>query len=124
MIELPSRHSVDETVGRLEELLRARGIKLFGLVDHSGEAASAGLKMPPTKLAIFGSPRAGTPVMLAQPSTAIDLPLKVLVREDAGGNVWVSYNDPEYLRERHGFPEELVQNLAAVAAFARSAASE
>ena len=124
VIELPSRHSVDETVGRLEELLRARGIKLFGLVDHSGEAASAGLKMPPTKLAIFGSPKSGTPVMLAQPSTAIDLPLKVLVREDAGGNVWVSYNDPEYLRERHGFPEELVQNLAAVAALARFAAAE
>lgn len=124
MIELPSRHSVDETVGRLEELLRARGIKLFALVDHSGEAASAGLKMPLTRLAIFGSPKAGTPVMLAQPSTAIDLPLKVLVREDAGGNVWVSYNDPEYLRERHGFAEELVQNLAAVAALARSAAAE
>jgi uncharacterized protein (DUF302 family) len=124
LVELPSRHSVDVTVARLEGMLEARGIKLFAVVDHSGEAASVGLTMPPTKLLVFGNPKAGTPLMLAAPSTAIDLPLKVLVREDADGKVWVAYNDPEYLRERHRFPEQLVQNIAAVEALARAAAAE
>jgi uncharacterized protein (DUF302 family) len=124
LVELPSHHSVDVTVERLEGMLEARGIKLFAVVDHSGEAASVGLSMPPTKLLIFGNPKAGTPLMLAAPSTAIDLPLKVLVREDGDGKVWVAYNDPEYLRERHGFPEQMVQNLAAVEALARAAAAE
>jgi uncharacterized protein (DUF302 family) len=124
LVELPSRHAVDVTVARLEGILEARGIKLFAVVDHSGEAASVGLTMPPTKLLVFGNPKAGTPLMLAAPSTAIDLPLKVLVREDADGKVWVAYNDPEYLRERHRFPEQLVQNIAAVEALARAAAAE
>jgi uncharacterized protein (DUF302 family) len=124
LVELPSHHSVDVTVERLEGILEARGIKLFAAVDHSAEAASVGLSMPPTKLLIFGNPKAGTPLMLAAPSTAIDLPLKVLVREDADGKVWVAFNDPEYLRERHGFPEQLVQNIAAVEALARAAAAE
>jgi len=124
LVELPSEHSVDVTVERLEGMLEARGIKLFALVDHSGEAAAVGLRMPPTKLLIFGNPKAGTPVMVAAPSTAIDLPLKVLVREDGEGKVWVAYNDPEYLRERHGFPEQMVQNIAAVEALARAAAAE
>ena len=124
IVELPSRHSVDETVRRLSDLLQARGIKLFLVVDHSAEAAGAGLAMPPTKLVIFGSPKAGTPLMLAAPTAAIDLPLKVLVREDAEGRVWVGYNTPEYLRARHGFPEDLVQNVAAVEALARAAAGE
>jgi uncharacterized protein (DUF302 family) len=124
LVELPSHHSVDVTVERLEGILEARGIKLFAVVDHSGEAASVGLSMPPTKLLIFGNPKAGTPLMLAAPSAAIDLPLKVLVREDGDGKVWVAFNDPEYLRERHGFPEQLVQNIAAVEALARAAAAE
>ena len=124
LVELPSEHSVDVTVERLEGMLEARGIKLFALVDHSGEAAAVGLRMPPTKLLIFGNPKAGTPVMVAAPTTAIDLPLKVLVREDGEGKVWVAYNDPEYLRERHGFPEQMVQNIAAVEALARAAAAE
>jgi uncharacterized protein (DUF302 family) len=124
LVELPSRHSVDVTVERLEGMLEARGIKLFAVIDHSGEAASVGLTMPPTKLVIFGNPKAGTPLMLAAPSTAIDLPLKILVREDADGSVWVAYDDPEYLRERHGFPEQLVPNIAAVATLARAAAAE
>jgi uncharacterized protein (DUF302 family) len=124
LVELPSHHSVDATVERLEGVLEARGIKLFAVVDHSGEAASVGFSMPPTKLLIFGNPKAGTPLMLAAPSAAIDLPLKVLVREDGDGKVWVAFNDPEYLRERHGFPEQLVQNIAAVEALARAAAAE
>ena len=88
-----------------------KGIKLFTIIDHSGEAASAGLSMPPTKVLIFGNPKGGTPLMLAAPSTAIDLPLKILVAEDAQGKVWISWNDPAYLQQRHGFPKELMANI-------------
>lgn len=107
---MPSNHSVDETVARLETILETRGIKLFAVVDHSGEAAKVGLLMPPTKLLIFGNPKAGTPLMQATPSVAIDLPLKILVQQDADGKTWLSYNTPEYLRERHGFPADMTQN--------------
>lgn len=122
IVELPSRHSFDETVDRLQSTIRARGITLFAVIDHSGEAERVGLSMPPTKLLVFGNPKAGTPLMLAAPTTAIDLPLKVLVREDEEGKVWVAYNSPDYLQARHGFPEQLVQNVAAVEAVARAAA--
>jgi uncharacterized protein (DUF302 family) len=114
IIDLPSHHSVDETVGKLKAILAAKGVTLFALVDHSGEAEKAGLRMLPTKLLIFGSPKAGTPIMLAAPSSAIDLPLKVLIWEDGQGKVWVSYNSPAYLKERHGIPQELMQNIAVV----------
>jgi uncharacterized protein (DUF302 family) len=114
LIQVASRYSVDETVQRLQALLAQKGLQLFALVDHSGEAEKAGLKMRPTKLLIFGSPKAGTPVMLASPSLAIDLPLKALVAEDENGKVWVSYNSPEYLQERHGVPADLVKNIAGV----------
>lgn len=120
---LPSAHSVDNTVARLQDLLKAKGITLFALVDHSGEAAKAGMQMPNTKLLIFGNPRAGTPVMLAAPSVAIDLPLKILVAEDDAGAVSLSFNDPAWLQRRHGFPTELVQNVAAVRVLAEQAAS-
>jgi uncharacterized protein (DUF302 family) len=120
--DLASSHSVDQTVLRLKEILDAKGVTLFALFDHSGEAEKVGLTMPPTKLLIFGSPKAGTPLMLAAPSVAIDLPLKILVREDTSGKVWISWNSPEYLRERHGFPEELLKNIAVVEAMARKAA--
>lgn len=119
---IPSNHSVDETVARLTGLLQAKGVTLFALVDHSGEAAKAGLSMPPTKLLIFGSPKAGTPLMLAAPSIAIDLPLKVLVAQDAAGRVTVSYNSPAYLQQRHGIPPDLLQNIAVVQVFAAKAA--
>lgn len=122
MVDLPSNHSVDQTVERLKAILEAKGVELFALVDHSGEAEKVGMKMLPTKLLIFGSPKAGTPVMLAAPSVAIDLPLKILVWQDGGGKVWVSYNSPSYLRERHGFPEALMANIAAVEALAAKAA--
>lgn len=108
----PSSHSVDETVEKLRGILQSRGVTLFALVDHSGEAEKAGMKMRPTKLLIFGSPKAGTPLMLASPSAAIDLPLKVLVTEDASGKVWLSYNSPEYLKQRHNLPAELLPNIA------------
>ena len=112
IVNEPSNHSVDETVERLKAILQASGAVLFGLVDHSGEAEKVGLEMKPTKLLIFGNPKAGTPLMLASPSTAIDLPLKMLVWEDAAKKVWISYNSPEYLQKRHGFPEELLPNIS------------
>jgi uncharacterized protein (DUF302 family)/uncharacterized membrane protein YidH (DUF202 family) len=114
IIKTPSNHSVDQTVEKLKGILAAKGVTVFALVDHSGEAEKVGIKMPPTKLLIFGSPKAGTPLMLAAPSVAIDLPLKILVSEDAQGKVWISYNSSQYLQERHGFPMELLQNIAVV----------
>jgi len=114
IIDRPSNRSVEQTVDRLKNILQSKGVTLFALVDHSGEAEKAGMKMRPTKLLIFGSPKAGTPLMLAAPSIAIDLPLKILVWEDGQGKVWISYNSPEYLRERHGLPQELLQNIAVV----------
>jgi uncharacterized protein (DUF302 family) len=123
IVSKPSTHSVDETVEKLKGILQAKGVMLFALVDHSGEAAKAGLKMPPTRLLIFGSPKAGTPLMLASPSVAIDLPLKILVSEDTSGKVWVSYNSPAYLGERHSLPPDLLQNIAVVEALASNAAS-
>ena len=117
-----SHHSVDETVTKLQEILQAKGVKLFALIDHSGEAEKIGMKMPPTKLLIFGSPKAGTPLMLAAPSIAIDLPLKILVWEDGAGKVWISYNAPEYLKDRHGLPPELLANIAVVESLAAKAA--
>ena len=122
IVDIPSDHSVDETVGRLKGILEAKGIAIFALIDHSGEAEKAGLRMPPTKLLIFGSPKAGTPVMLAAPSIAIDLPLKILIREDRGGRVWLSYNSPAYLQERHGVSQDLLQNIAVAGTLAAKAA--
>jgi len=114
IVDIPSRHSVQETVERLKNILQAKGVMLFALIDHSGEAEKVGLKMPPTKLLIFGSPKAGTPLMLASPRIAIDLPLKILIWEDSGGKAWVSYNDPTYLQQRHGLPPGLIQNIAVI----------
>jgi uncharacterized protein (DUF302 family) len=122
IIDKRSNHSVDETVEKLKGILQAKGVSLFALVDHSGEAEKAGLKMRPTKLLIFGSPKAGTPVMLAAPSIAIDLPLKILIWEDGQGAVWLSYNSPAYLQERHGFPSDLLPNISGVEQLAAAAA--
>ena len=121
IIDRPSNHSVDQTVEKLKNILQSKGVTLFALVDHSGEAEKVGMKMRPTKLLIFGSPKAGTPLMLAAPSIAIDLPLKILVWEDAQGKVWVSYNSPEYLKERHGLPPELLANITVVETLAAKA---
>jgi uncharacterized protein (DUF302 family) len=121
IIDTSSNHSVDQTVERLKKILEAKGVTLFALVDHSGEAEKAGMRMPPTKLLIFGSPKAGTPIMLAAPSVAIDLPLKILIWEDSEGKVWVSYNSTEYLQERHGIPQGLLQNIAVVETLAAKA---
>lgn len=114
MLHLSSRYSVTETVARLESLLNAQGIKIFCVIDHSGEAEKAGLKMRPTQVVIFGNPKGGTPLMLASPSVAIDLPLKALIWEDIDGKVWLSYNSPEYLKQRHNIPDDLVKNIAGI----------
>ena len=121
IVTIPSHHSVDETVNKLKTILQSKGVTLFALVDHSGEAEKVGLKMPPTKLLIFGNPKGGTPLMLAAPSVAIDLPLKILVAEDAQGKVWISYNSSEYLKERHDLPQNLLPNIAVVPALAAAA---
>jgi uncharacterized protein (DUF302 family) len=119
---ISATHSVDQTVEALSKILAAKNITLFALVDHSGEAAKTGITMPPTKLMIFGSPRAGTPVMLAAPSAALDLPLKVLVAEDKDGKVWISYNAASYLQQRHNIPADLLPSLAVIEALAQSVA--
>ena len=116
MVQVASHYSVDETVKRLQAALVEKGLQVFALIDHSGEAEKVGLKMRPTKVLIFGSPKGGTPLMVAAPSLAIDLPLKALVAEDAEGKVSVTYNDPEYLKERHGVPADLIKNLAGAGA--------
>ena len=121
LISLPSNHSGDETLRRLQALLAEKDVKTFALIDHSGEAEKAGLKMPNSKLLIFGNPKAGTPLMQAAPTVAIDLPLKALVWEDEQGRAWLAYNDPEYLRDRHGFPVQLLGNLSGVIALLRKA---
>ena len=112
LVQVASRYSVDETIKRLQSAFAEKGLQVFALIDHSGEAEKVGLKMRPAKVLIFGSPKGGTPLMVAAPSLAIDLPLKALVAEDAAGKVSVMYNDPQYLQERHGVPEELIKNLA------------
>jgi uncharacterized protein (DUF302 family) len=122
IVTIPSLHSVDQTVQNLQAILHAKGVTLFALVDHSGEAAKVGMTMRPTKLLIFGSPQAGTPLMQAAPSIALDLPLKLLIAEDAEGHVWISYNTPTFLAERHALPAEMVPVLAAVVALAHAAA--
>jgi len=114
MVHRASPYSVDETLERLGAVLQSLGIPILARIDHSGGAAAMGLSMRPTKLVIFGNARAGTPLMVAAPTLALDLPLKALVWEDADGKVWVSYNTPQYLRERHGFPEELLPSISGI----------
>ena len=118
MVHLRSPHSVQETLARLKQAVQTRGIGIAAEIDHSGAAAQAGLTMRPTKLLIFGDPKSGTPLMVASPTLALDLPLKGLVWEDAEGQVWLSYNSPEYLQQRHGIPQELVANIAGIRAIA------
>jgi uncharacterized protein (DUF302 family) len=121
MIDVASPYPVPETLSRLESILKERGVTVFARVDHSGEAEKAGLKMRPTQLLIFGSPKGGTPVMVAAPSAAIDLPLKALAWEDERGRVWLSYNAPEYLQQRHDIPADLLKNLAGASALIQKA---
>ena len=121
LVHTQSPHSVDETLTRLRALLESKGLTIFTTINHSGEAAKVGMEMRPTKLLIFGSPKGGTPVMLSAPTTAIDLPLKALVWEDAQAKVWITHNSVEYLRQRHGFPADFDRNLAGAAALIQKA---
>jgi len=114
ILTLESKYTVEESLDKLQAALQSKGIKVFAVIDHSGEAEKAGLQMPPTKVLIFGSPKGGTPLMLASPSLALDLPLKVLIAQDAAGRVWLSYNSPEYLQHRHNVAAELIKNIAVV----------
>jgi uncharacterized protein (DUF302 family) len=121
MVDIPSRYSVPESLERLEAILKEKGLTIFARVDHSGEAKKVGLEMRPTQLVIFGSPKGGTPLMVAAPSLAIDLPLKALAWQDEEGKVWLSYNSPEYLQQRHGIPADLLKNIAGVGALIQKA---
>ena len=114
IISKASKYSVPETLDRVDALLQSKGIKIFVRVDHSGEAEKAGLKMPPTQLLIFGNPKGGTPVMLAAPTAAIDLPLKALAWQDGDGKVWLSYNDPEYLKKRYGLTDDQIKTIIGI----------
>jgi uncharacterized protein (DUF302 family) len=121
MEKVSSPRAFVETVTRFEALLKERGLTLFAKIDFNGDAAKAGLQMPPTQMLIFGNPKGGTPVMVAAPSSALDLPLKVLISQDAQGQVWFSYNTPEYLAGRHAIPGELVKNIAGTPALVKAA---
>jgi uncharacterized protein (DUF302 family) len=114
LVHLESPYTVPETIARLHEIVKAKGIATLALIDHSGDAERAGLKMNPTQLLIFGNAKAGTPLMIAAPSLAIDLPLKALAWQDADGKVWLTYNSPEYLAERHSVPQDLLKNIAGI----------
>ncbi len=123
MIHLRSEHSAAQTLERLESLLTARGIAIMARIDHTAAAAAVGLRMQPAVVLIFGNPKAGTPLMIASPTLAIDLPLKALVWQDAEQSVWLSYNSPEYLQQRHGIPAELLPNIAGIGALLKLAAA-
>ena len=122
LLSIRSQHSVDDTVNRLKQMLEAKTVRIFAVIDHSGEAEKIGLHMPNTKLIIFGNPKAGTPLMLAAPLVAIDLPLKILVWEDADARVWITYNDPDFLSNRHNLPAAMSQTLAVAGTLADMAA--
>ena len=106
-----SPYPVPETLDRLEAILRTKNISIFIRIDHSDEAGKVGLLMPPTQLLIFGNPKGGTPIMLAVPLSAIDLPLKALAWQDTEGSVWLSYNDPHYLQNRYALSDDILQPI-------------
>jgi uncharacterized protein (DUF302 family) len=122
IITVASPHSGAATVDRLQALIRERGLMLFSCIDFSGDAGRAGLAMPFSQLVIFGNPKAGTPLMQCEPTAALDLPLKVLIWEDTDGHTWLSFNSAEYLRQRHGLPDELMKPVSGVAALVEAAA--
>jgi uncharacterized protein (DUF302 family) len=122
MVHLATSHSVEDVLGKLQTILKTRGIPVFALIDHSGEAAKVGMEMNPTRLLIFGNPKGGTPLMLAAPTIAIDLPLKILIWEDDQAKTWITYNSPEYLAERHQLPANLAQNIGFLATLAATVA--
>lgn len=121
LVHLGSSRSVSETMNALESVVRDRGLNILARIDHSGDAAKASLTLPPTELLIFGNPISGTPLMIAAPTIAIDLPLKALVWQDDHGRVWLTYNNPQYLQERHGIPDQLLKNIAGITCISEEA---
>ena len=121
LVHLSSPYPVPETLARLESIVQTKGINILALIDHSGDAEKIGIKMQPTKLLIFGSPKSGTPLMIASPTVAIDLPLKALVWQDKNDKVWLSYNSPDYLKQRHGIPGDLLKNIVGIGAICEEA---
>jgi uncharacterized protein (DUF302 family) len=120
---LPTQHTVAEVLQRVQTLARTRGLTVFAQIDFSGDAQRSGLTLAPMGLVIVGDPKAGTPLMVATPTVAIDLPLKILAWQDAQGHTWVACNEPAYLQTRHRFPAELEKNIAALGALAAAAAA-
>jgi uncharacterized protein (DUF302 family) len=123
IVSKASTHSVSETLDKLEAILHEKGIEVFARIDHGAGAKKAGLEMPPTQLLIFGSPRAGTPIMLKSPAAAIDLPLKALAWQDGQGRVWLSYNDPAYLKRRYDLSDDLIQAISGTVGLIEMAAA-
>ena len=118
-----SQYSVPVTIDRLEAVLEVKGITIFARIDQQAEAEKVGLSLCPTQLLLFGNPKAGTSLMVAEPTIALDLPLKVLAWEATDGKVWVSYNDPNYLKQRFSLSDELVKNIAIIAPLINEALS-
>jgi uncharacterized protein (DUF302 family) len=123
LVSIASKHSVTEALARLEAILAARGLRIFARIDFSGDARRAGLDLRPMMQVVFGNPKAGTPLLVAAPTMGIDLPLRVLIWQDANGAVWLSYNDPDFLAQRHGVPAELIRNIAGIRALVAEAAA-
>jgi len=123
IVKVQTAQSVQRAMDRLQGLVEAQGLLVFARIDFSRDAALAGQIMRPTELLIFGSPKAGTPLMVDTPSVALDLPLKVLVAQDETGLTWYSYNDPAYLQARHGFCETMIKNIAGIKSFVEQAAA-
>lgn len=115
LIHLRCNRSVSATAARLESVLKEHGLRVFARIDHSQAAAEVGLNMRPTQVLLFGNPLVGTPAMIVAPTLAIDLPSKALIWEDQDGSVWLTYNAPDYLKKRHGIPDELASSLSRLA---------
>ncbi len=124
LVVLHSRRDVEDIIGRLRQMMVARNLRIFADLNFSADAAAEGLQLRPTRLLIAGNPKAGTPLIQAVPSAAIDLPLKVLVWSPGEGHSCVAYNDPQYLGHRHGLPPELVRNIASFGLLVEKAAGE
>jgi uncharacterized protein (DUF302 family) len=122
LVQLESQHSFAETLTRLESIIQSKGLTIVARIHFSDDADKAGLTMNPTSMIIFGNPKAGTPLMIASSTLAIDFPLKILVSQDSAGKVWVSYNSVEYLRDRHHVPPDLLKNISGIVPIAEAVA--
>lgn len=122
IVQILCEHSFEDTFERLKANVLSHGLRVFDTINFSDDAEHEGLKMNPTRLLVFGNPNAGTPLMIASQTLALDFPLKILVSQDENGKVWLSYNSPIYLKERHHIPDELLKNIAGIVAIAETTA--